>query len=421
MSEETQSVMGFDATGIAPEILSVLTRIGLTSPTPIQEQAIPVALQGGDVIGIAQTGTGKTLAFALPAIDQLLKKPGKILVMVPTRELAIQVEESIRKVTGRLSRPIRTVCLIGGMPMHRQVRDLRDRPSIIIGTPGRLRDHLEQKTLNISDVTILVLDEADRMLDMGFEPQIRFICSATPENRQTMLFSATMEPEIAALASRYQHNPVRIEVSKAGSDNAQISQQMVYVSHDGKLDILDKLLQEHQGTVLVFSRTKHGATKLVQKVQAMGHTATDIHSNKSLSQRRQALDGFKKGKYRVLIATDVASRGIDVKDIELVINYDLPDSSADYVHRIGRTGRAGKEGIAISLATFDQQRDVKAIERLVNKSIPLSPHSLEVPQARVQRQSTGWQSSGFQSSSGNQWMSRSGGPKRKFSSARRSR
>ncbi len=385
MDTSTSSTSSFNSTGLAPAILSALDILRFKTPTPIQEQAIPIALEGGDVIGLAQTGTGKTFAFGLPIIDRLIRDAeAKALVIVPTRELAIQVEESLRKVTRQLNPGIRSVVLIGGMPMYRQVSDLRHKPRLIVATPGRLRDHLEQGNVNLAAVRILVLDEADRMLDMGFAPQIKFICDQAPKQRQTMLFSATMAPEVASLARSFQTNPTRIEVASTAISPSQIKQELCYVDQGDKTDLLRQLLEQHQGTVLVFSRTKHGARKLADKVNTFGHKATDIHSNKSLGQRRQALEGFKTGRYRVLVATDVASRGIDVNDIQLVINFDLPDATDDYIHRIGRTGRAGKDGHAISFATPDQRRDVANIERLVGRSIPLSAKSMSAPAAQFE-------------------------------------
>lgn len=370
-------IQGFEVTGLSSGLLLAVQRAGLRTPTPIQARTIPVALTGRDVIGIAQTGTGKTMAFALPIINHILQAPHKkALVIAPTRELALQIEESIRSLTRHLTgKALRTACVIGGTSMGRQIQELRQHPSVILATPGRLRDHLDQKTVSLNDISILVLDEADRMLDMGFAPQIKYIVAALPAQRQTMLFSATMAPEIATLAHTYLHNPERIEIARAGSSNAQIKQELCYVSREEKVDVLGELLNQHSGTVLVFSRTKHGATKLMKKVKTMGHSAAEIHSNRSLSQRRQALDGFKAGRYRVLIATDVASRGIDVTGISLVINYDLPEVAEDYVHRIGRTGRADHHGLAISLATPDQQKEVRAIEKLLNHPLPLSEHS----------------------------------------------
>lgn len=388
MDTATSSASSFNSTGLAPAILSALDILRFSTPTPIQAKAIPVALSGVDVIGIAQTGTGKTLAFGLPIIQRLMAHSNeRALVIVPTRELAIQVEESLRTVTRQLNPGIRSVVLIGGMPIYRQVKDLKNRPQLIVATPGRLRDHLEQGTVDLAAVSILVLDEADRMLDMGFAPQIKFICDRAPQSRQTLLFSATMAPEVAGLARSFQKDPTRVEVAPTGQSAALIKQELCYIDQGDKIDLLRDLLEQHQGTVLVFSRTKHGARKLADKVNMLGHRATDIHSNKSLSQRRQALDGFKSGRFRVLVATDVASRGIDVNDIQLVINFDLPDASDDYIHRIGRTGRAGKDGHAISFATPDQRRDVQAIERLVGRPIPLSERSMPMPVAQYESRS----------------------------------
>ncbi|MEK7066380.1 MAG: DEAD/DEAH box helicase, partial [Patescibacteria group bacterium] len=244
-------------------------------------------------------------------------------------------------------------------------------PHIIIATPGRLNDHIEHRTVNLTTVSVLVLDEADRMLDMGFEPQIRKILATVPKERQTMLFSATMPDKIRGMARSYMKTPVSIEVAVAGTMAENITQELYFVTKDQKLNLLHKLLSSHPGKALVFSRTKHGAKKLTIKLQGMKYTSADIHSNKSLSQRKAALDGFKSGRFRVLVATDIAARGIDVNDIALVVNYDLPDNPDDYVHRIGRTGRAGKSGKAVSFAEHSQKYDVKEIERLTKKKIPL--------------------------------------------------
>lgn len=332
-------------------------------------------MQQIDLIGVAQTGTGKTLAFALPIIEKLRAGSGRALILAPTRELALQIEEAILRVSSRLSPALRTTTLIGGMSMTNQIAAIRKNPRIVIATPGRLWDHMQQRTIDLSDVVTLVLDEADRMLDMGFLPQIRRIIAAVPKDRQTMLFSATMAPEVARLAGEYMMEPVRIEVARPGTAPADIEQEVCYVGADRKTDMLETILGEYKGSVLVFSRTKHGAAKLNRRLQLSGHKAAEIHSNKSLSQRRNALEGFKSGKYRVLVATDVAARGIDVQDIALVVNYDLPDVAEDYVHRIGRTGRAGKSGLAISLAGHDQRCDVREIECLLDRLLPLSQFS----------------------------------------------
>lgn len=366
---EAQGV-SFDDLPLAPQMKDILRALKFVTATPIQVKAIPVAMQGGDVIGIAQTGTGKTLAFGLPMIERLARNKGRGLVILPTRELALQVEEELRKFGGKIG--MKSVVLIGGANMGKQIRDLKAKPHVIICTPGRLIDHMEQRTVNLSDVKILVLDEADRMLDMGFAPQLNKILATVPLDRQTLLFSATMPQDIVTIANKYMKTPVRIEVAQQGTASERVSQELIIVHKMEKLSLLKTILDEYKGTILVFSRTKHGAKKICAAVKVMGHTSAELHANKSLSQRREALDGFKMGKYRVLVATDIAARGIDVKGIELVINYDLPDASEDYVHRIGRTGRAGKEGKAISFATPDQTTDVRSIERLIRMKLPVS-------------------------------------------------
>ena len=367
--------------GIAPGILSVLDKLEFRTPTPIQAKSIPVGIEGKDVMGLAQTGTGKTLAFGIPMIQAALAgKRG--LVVLPTRELAQQVEEAVKKVGGPLG--IRTALLVGGESSFRQVQAIHRLPQIIIGTPGRIIDHLEQRILNLSKIEVLVLDEADRMLDMGFAPQLKRIMVAVPRARQTMLFSATMPQEVLTLAHSYMKLPLRIEIAPPGTTIEKISQELFFVSKPDKPRLLEKVLAEYRGSVLVFSRTKHGARKITRDVREMGHTAAELHSNRSISQRREALDGFKNGRYRVLIATDIAARGIDVKGIELVVNYDLPDNAEDYVHRIGRTGRAGATGHAISFATPDQRGDVHGIERLMRKTLPQSKLP-ELPPARPKR------------------------------------
>jgi ATP-dependent RNA helicase RhlE len=257
--------------------------------------------------------------------------------------------------------------------MANQLRSLKRNPRAIIATPGRLIDHLEHRTISLADVRILVLDEADRMLDMGFAPQINRILAVVPKKRQTMLFSATIPEEIMVLARREMEFPIHVEVAPSGTAPDKIVQEMFFVERGAKTQLLEVMLERYLGPVLIFTRTKHGARKLARHVRSMGHTAADIHSDRSLSQRREALDGFKSGKYRALVATDVASRGIDVLGIELVVNYDLPTNTEDYVHRIGRTGRAGLSGRSVSFATLDQKKDVKSIEQLIRTDLPASP------------------------------------------------
>ena len=366
----------FYGLGIAPGILKVLDKYGFKHPTPIQMRSIPVVTEGKDLVGVAQTGTGKTLAFGIPMIQRVLQGRGTGLVVLPTRELALQVREALQQVGGPLG--IRTAVLIGGAPMGRQVSEMRRQPQIVIGTPGRIIDHLEQKTLNLSSVKILVLDEADRMLDMGFAPQLNKILRFVPAERQTLLFSATMPPEIVRMARAFMKLPVQIEIAPQGTAAANVTHEVFVLAREQKTALLSKLLGDYRGAVLVFMRTKFGAKKVARDVRNMGYTAAELHSNRSLGQRRDALEGFRNGRYRVLVATDIAARGIDVTGIELVLNYDLPDQAEDYVHRIGRTGRAGASGHAISFATPDQRRDLQTIERLIKKSLPVGklPESL---------------------------------------------
>lgn len=368
-NNENKSFYGL---GIAPKILDILERIKFKVPTPIQLKAIPLAIEGKDVIGVAQTGTGKTHAFAVPMVQRLAQRKGSGLVLAPTRELALQIDEAF----GGIAHPfgMRTACLIGGASMHDQVQALRKNPRIVIATPGRLLDHMSQWNIMLDDVAMLVLDEADRMLDMGFAPQIERVLRFVPKERQTMLFSATIPKEIMGIAAKYMKLPVCVEIAPSGTTAERITQELFIVKKDAKLKLLGKLLRQYHGAVLLFSRTKHGARKITVAIRNMGCSVAEMHSNRSLSQRREALQGFKSGRYRVLVATDIAARGIDVSGIELVINYDLPEDAQNYVHRIGRTGRAGHKGHAISFAMPEQSRDVRDIEKLIRISLPVSKH-----------------------------------------------
>lgn len=369
----------FFGLGLAPGLLEALNRQRIHTPTPIQERAIPLALEGNDVVGIAQTGTGKTLAFGLPMIQRLAQTKGQGLVLLPTRELALQVEENLRRIGKDIG--LRTAVLIGGAPMNPQITAIRARPHIIIATPGRLVDHLEQKTVDLSKIAVLVLDEADRMLDMGFAPQLNKILLRVPAERQTMLFSATMPTEIVSMATKHMRKPLRVEIAPEGTTAERVQQEIVIVKKEDKIRLLNHILTETKGSVIVFSRTRHGAKKITRDLRHMGFTAAEIHADRSLNQRREALDGFKSGKYRVLVATDIAARGIDVKGIELVVNFDLPDDAQDYVHRIGRTGRAGREGRAVSFATPEQRAEIRGIERVIRKPIPQGKLPSELPPA----------------------------------------
>ncbi|MCW5941739.1 MAG: DEAD/DEAH box helicase [Fimbriimonadaceae bacterium] len=365
---DTHNQEGFRALALTPSTVRTLDRLGFVTPTPIQSEAIPFAMRGRDLIGLAQTGTGKTLAFGLPMLERLA--PGQVgLVLAPTRELALQIQETL------FSLGLKSALLIGGAPMERQIRQLQNRPSVIVATPGRLEDHLNRRSCDLRRVSIVVLDEADRMLDMGFAPAIARILDQTPTDRQTMLFSATMPDDIAQLAARYLRDPEWVEVARAGSSPDLIEQELLVLSQEDKPAMLGDLLDEHSGTVLVFARTRHGARKLARAVRGFGHSAAELHSDRTLAQRRDALHGFKTGEYRVLVATDIAARGIDVKEITVVINYDVPENPEDYVHRIGRTGRAGASGRAITLSTPEQHGDVRDIEKLLASTLPLSPRS----------------------------------------------
>jgi len=366
----------FYGLGIAPKIIEILDHLKFKNATPIQHQAIPLILEGKDVMGVAQTGTGKTLAFAIPAIQRLAQSKGRALVLTPTRELAVQVEESF----ARIGRPfgIKTAVLIGGEPIRNQLRALSAHPRVLIATPGRLIDHMEHKKVHLNDIGILILDEADRMFDMGFAPQIEVILGKLPKERQTLLFSATMPAPIFSIVKRHMRMPVSVEIAPSGTKAEHITHELFIVQREMKKTLLEKLLKQYRGSVLLFCRTKIFAHRIAGILRHDGHSAAEIHSDRSLSQRREALEGFKRGKHRILVSTDIASRGIDVKGIELVINYDLPDDPENYVHRIGRTGRAGCPGHAISFATSDQKQDVVNIERIIKVALPISKHP-EIP------------------------------------------
>ena len=374
-----QTNTSFYGLGIAPRILDILDRMKFTVPTPIQHKAIPIAIEDKDIIGVAQTGTGKTLAFAVPIIQRLSQRKGRALILVPTRELAIQVNETFQKIASSFG--IKTAVIIGGASMHLQLKALRKNPRVLVATPGRLVDHMERRTVLLADVNVLVLDEADRMLDMGFLPQIEKIIKFVPRNRQTMLFSATIPGIVVKIATSHMKFPVHVEIAPSGTTAERIIQELFIVRKDAKKQLLEKLLNQYHGPVLLFSRTKRGARKITRLIRDMGHSAAEIHSDRSQSQRKEALDGFKTGKYRILVATDIAARGIDVVGIELVINYNLPEDPENYVHRIGRTGRADHEGRAISFATPEQGGDVRNIEKLIKNALPVLEHP-ELPKER---------------------------------------
>ena len=368
---ETDPAMTFDALGLSNKLLLAVRDAGYTHPTPIQEQAIPLILKGRDIMGLAQTGTGKTAAFTLPVVDRLLEGPRRTraLVLTPTRELCVQVEESVRKYS-RHAR-VSVVSVYGGVPLDPQEKQLRAGVDIVVATPGRLIDHLDRQNVVFDDLEVLVLDEADRMLDMGFAPQINRIVADVPRYRQTLLFSATMPPEVEALARKYLRKPVVVQVGRRSAAASTVAHAVYPVPRERKSSLLALLLlAEKLDSVLVFTRTKHGADRVVRHLEREGIHATAMHADKSQPQRTKALNDFKTGRVRVLVATDIAQRGLDISGITHVINYDVPQQAEDYVHRIGRTGRAAREGDAFTFMAPDEIAMVRAIERIVGQAIP---------------------------------------------------
>src|SRR5574343_106963 len=370
------SELTFDALGLAEPLLRAVADTGYTTPPPIQAQAIPQVLQGGDLLAAAQTGTGKTAGFTLPLLHRLMDKPSKqkgrprALVLTPTRELAAQVEESVRQYGKYL--PIRSMVMFGGVGMNPQIDALRRGVDILVATPGRLLDHHQQGTVDLSQVEYFVLDEADRMLDMGFIHDIRRVLAVLPKQKQSLLFSATFSDDIKALAERLLDHPKVIEVARRNATADTIGQKVFPVDRDKKKELLTHLIKSndwHQ--VLVFTRMKHGANRLVEFLNKQGVTAMDIHGNKSQSARTRALADFKSGELRVLVATDIAARGIDISELPHVVNYEIPNVPEDYVHRIGRTGRAGREGQAVSLVCMDEEGFMMEIERFPQQEPPL--------------------------------------------------
>ena len=363
--------MNFSELGLLPAQVRVCESLGYTEPTPIQEQAIPVILNGSDLIGCAETGTGKTAAFLLPIIQRMSEKarPGiRLLVLAPTRELATQIEASYRSLAPKKN--ARCVTIIGGAGMARQTDALRRGVSVVIATPGRLLDHMERGAVDFSYVEALVLDEADRMLDMGFWPAIQRILAALPTNRQTLLFSATMSSAIEKIARSNMRAPKLVEVSQRGLPPKTVEQTAYPVAIESKTALLlDLLERERFDRVLVFTRTRRGAERLSHILEAREHKVNRIHADRSQPQREAALRGFKDGRTRVLVATDIAARGIDVDAVSHVINYDVPNAPEDYVHRIGRTGRAGNTGRAITLVTPVEELSMRAIERLTGQKV----------------------------------------------------
>ncbi len=349
---------------------AALQAAGYRAPTPIQAHAIRPALAGRDVIGAAQTGTGKTAAFVIPIIERLRAGSGTALVLAPTRELAEQI---LTWVT-RLGCGARATLVVGGVAYGPQLQALRHQPRIIVATPGRLVDHIERGSVRFEHLRMLVLDEADRMLDMGFKPQLDRIMRALPAQRQTLLFSATLPANLSTLVRMHLHDPVRIEVGPQAVPPSRAAQDVYLVQREAKTPLLLSLIQREPGNMLVFARTKHRTDRLARAVRNAGHAAQPLHSDRSQSQRREALDGFRRGRYRILIATDIAARGIDVPGIRRVINFDLPQTVEDYVHRVGRTARAEADGHASSFAAPEERAQLHAIERHIGRPLPRQPH-----------------------------------------------
>jgi ATP-dependent RNA helicase RhlE len=372
--------MPFDDLGLSPTILRAVAEEGYTEPTPIQRKAIPIVLSGRDLMARAQTGTGKTAAFALPILERMkghantsfspARHPVRVLVVAPTRELAIQVHDSFR-VYGRHV-GLRSTIVYGGVPMPPQERDLLGGVEIVVATPGRLLDHAGNRTLNLGQVEVLVLDEADRMLDMGFIDDIRRILALLPARRQNLLFSATLSAEVRSLAQTFLHDPLSVDVAPTISAAESVEQVAYLVDADRKRELLAHLVRTrdlHQ--VLVFTRTKLMTRRLATQLERDGVEATAIHGDRTQPERERALEQFKSGEVRVLVATDVAARGLDIEALPVVVNFEIPYDPEDYVHRIGRTGRAGMEGVAISLVSLDEEDQLKAINRLLKRDLPV--------------------------------------------------
>ena len=364
-------MQNFNELHIDNKLKNSINSANFKTPTPIQSKSIPIGLSGKDILGTAQTGTGKTLAFTIPMINKLiLNKSSMALIICPTRELASQVMQIVLKLNVR-EIGIGNALLIGGESMQKQLRKLNKRARIIVGTPGRINDHLKRKSLNLSRVTYLVLDETDRMLDMGFTPQIELILKFIPKDHQTLLFSATLPSNILKISEKYLNKPERISVGSLSTPIDKIKQETFQITQDKKYHELINQLVERSGSILVFVKTKHGADKIVKRLKYDDHSAEAIHGNLRQSKRERVINGFRNGKYRILIATDVAARGLDIPLIQHVINYDLPQVPEDYIHRVGRTGRAGKEGSALTFLTNHDRNIWRSIQKLINPNFKL--------------------------------------------------
>jgi ATP-dependent RNA helicase RhlE len=409
--------MSFDSLGLSADVLRAVAEQGYTVPTPIQARVIPVVLDGRDVMAGAQTGTGKTAGFALPLLQRLRAAPApngrrqiRALILTPTRELAAQVGESVKTYGKYL--PLTSGIVFGGVNINPQTALLRRGVDILVATPGRLLDHVSQRNVDFRHVEVLVLDEADRMLDMGFLPDIKRVLALLPPRRQNLLFSATFPPDIQALATKLLTSPVRVEVAPPNATADRIEQLVYFAEKADKRELLSWLIGANDWRqVLVFTRTKHGANRLTKQLEQDGFAAAAIHGNKSQAARTRALADFKRGAIRVLVATDVAARGIDISELPHVVNYELPDVAEHYVHRIGRTGRAGNEGVAVSLVSRDERDSLKGIERLLGKQLPRAadqPSPSAAPRPPEQRPHTRSEAHGHRPPQGNRHHDRNG-------------
>jgi len=419
----------FDMFGFSQPILSCLAALNYSEPTPIQSKAIPAALEGRDIVGLAQTGTGKTAAFTLPTIARLAedipktkKRKIRALIVSPTRELAAQIHDTVKRFTPKV--PLRSAIIVGGVSYHKQKHALQHGVDILVGTPGRLIDMIDQGVVDLSEVETVILDEADQMLDIGFLPAITSILELLPKERQTMLFSATMPKEIRKLTNSHLTNPVEISVIPEKRTADRIEQKVISIGQKAKMEAISDLLLEYEGEqIIVFTRTKHGADKVQKRLSVSDIRAAAIHGNKSHNQRERALNSFRRGNTRVLVATDIAARGIDVPGVGLVVNYDMPEVAESYVHRIGRTARAGESGVAISLVSTEELGLLGDVQRMLNISIPATdtngePVELEIPRSSGKKQPFRRRKSGGgggqrrpRGSDGNHRKGNRGGPK----------
>ena len=419
----------FEMMGLPEKLVGRLNELGITEPTPIQSQAIPIALDGGDLMGLAQTGSGKTAAFGLPLVTQMLAinsmpgpKTARGLVLAPTRELAKQISDTLTQLAHKT--PLKVALVVGGASINMQIKRLQRGTDLLVATPGRLIDRLDRRALSLADTSFLVLDEADQMLDLGFIHALRRIASVLPAQRQTMLFSATMPKQMNELAQSYLKNPKRVEVNPPGKAVDRIVQSVHFIAKSEKTSLLIELLDKHRDELaLVFGRTKHGSEKLMKLLTAKGFVAGSIHGNKSQGQRDRAIAAFKAGEIKVLVATDVAARGLDIPAVRHVYNYDLPNVPENYVHRIGRTARAGADGAAIAFCSPEEMDELKAIQKAMKTSIPVASgrpwEALPTPGAKPKQRGggpRGGKPSGGKPSGGGPRRRRNGPPRRKSAS-----